>query len=293
MPPVDANEIQQFAADYDSGSSDRLREYAFAPSTDQYHYDTTPRQPSHSAHSSYSAMSSKQARSSSFASTAGTASSQYSDQYSGGSSYATGSSGWSTSPSTTAETYAESVTTYTIEPDTYLPAPAQTGALSLPCEFVGLASCAYSFDQNDTAAWIEHTIQVHLHDRLPNKVLCWFCDEYSFDVSHLEVGGDRRLNFEQRMWHIRDHIMEEGKTAEQIRPDFHMLEHLDRHGLITKAVYTRAKRWREKVPPVTGIYAPGYVPEERRVENERRNRVLVDHDKEDRHHRRRHRNHHR
>ncbi|CAJ2514243.1 Uu.00g023620.m01.CDS01 [Anthostomella pinea] len=160
---------------------------------------------------------------------------------------------------------ADHTTPYTSKPDIYHPVPVQTEAYHrLPCEFVGLASCDYSFDYDDTAVWIEHTIQVHLSDELPNKVLCWFCDEYSFDASHPDIEGNRRTNFYQRIRHIRDHFLNEGKTVEQIRPDFHMLEHLNRHGLITKAAYTKARRYCE-VPRVSGIYAPGYVPEERWV----------------------------
>ncbi|OTA53483.1 hypothetical protein K449DRAFT_440097 [Hypoxylon sp. EC38] len=163
--------------------------------------------------------------------------------------------------------------------------PNQTpGTLLLPCEFVGLGSCDISFNYNETEAWIEHIIVNHLQDKLPSKAACWFCDAFLFDAKASQV-RDRRLNFHNRMEHIREHIVSEGKTANDIRPDFHMLDHLRHYRLISDATYNRVRRWHEGPlhPEHTRhVYSHGYVPPERRVQQERSNMLLIDHVKEER-----------
>ncbi|KAI0474844.1 hypothetical protein F4859DRAFT_80863 [Xylaria cf. heliscus] len=106
----------------------------------------------------------------------------------------------------------------------------------LPCEFVG---CGETFDIGDLDGWIEHFISVHLKDNLPEKALCWFCDDWIFDTKNI---GDRRKNFENRMRHIYDHISHEGMTSNEIRPDHFMNTHLYNHGLITENIYTLVRR---------------------------------------------------
>ncbi|KAI0843455.1 hypothetical protein F5Y06DRAFT_4401 [Hypoxylon sp. FL0890] len=157
------------------------------------------------------------------------------------------------------------------------------GALTLPCEFVGLGSCDVTFNYDETEAWIEHIITDHLQDRLPSKAVCWYCDTYLFDAKAPEV-RDRRLNFHNRMEHIRDHIAE-GKTAHDMRPDFHMLDHLRQHRLISEATFNQARRWHESLlrpEHMRHVYRPNYVPPERRRQQERQNMVLIDQSKEER-----------
>ncbi|KAI0142376.1 hypothetical protein F4776DRAFT_503703 [Hypoxylon sp. NC0597] len=164
-----------------------------------------------------------------------------------------------------------------------LPNPTP-GTFRLPCEFVGLGSCDETFNYDETEAWIEHIIVNHLKDKLPSKAVCWFCDEYPFDAKAPQV-RDRRLNFHNRMEHIRDHIVSEGKTANDIRPDFHMLDHLRQHGLIPETTYHQVRRWHEpSLPPenMRHVYRRDYIPPERRVQQEFSNRVLIDHSKEER-----------
>ncbi|OTB04151.1 hypothetical protein M426DRAFT_164088 [Hypoxylon sp. CI-4A] len=157
------------------------------------------------------------------------------------------------------------------------------GAFVLPCEFVGYASCSVAFNYNETDAWVEHIVADHLQDKLPGKAVCWFCDTYLFDAKASQI-NDRRMNFHFRMEHIREHILD-GMTANDIRPDFYMLEHLNRHNLIPKAVYDYAKQYQEiNLPPehTMHIYRPDFEPPERQRERERSNRVTNDQRKEDR-----------
>ncbi|OTA96690.1 hypothetical protein M434DRAFT_8638 [Hypoxylon sp. CO27-5] len=163
----------------------------------------------------------------------------------------------------------------------YNPTP---GTCVLPCEFVGLERCDVTFNYDETEAWIEHIIVNHLQDRLPSKAACWYCDAYLFDAKAPQV-RDRRLNFHNRMEHIREHIMSEGKTANDIRPDFHMADHLRHHRLISEATYNHIRRWREgslRPEDMRHVYPHNYVPPERRVQQERSNRLLIDHSKEER-----------
>ncbi|KAI8623952.1 hypothetical protein F5Y19DRAFT_491731 [Xylariaceae sp. FL1651] len=120
-------------------------------------------------------------------------------------------------------------------------APMLTG---LPCEFVGLHDCDLVFGFDDTQRWIDHIITHHLDNRLPSRALCWFCDKKKFDATKT---SDRLKSFVERMKHIRGHIKHEGKTLEQIRPDFYMLEHLYGSKLISDQMYHRAKRYTEVV----------------------------------------------
>ncbi len=159
------------------------------------------------------------------------------------------------------------------------------GTVILPCEFVGIGPCDVNFNYDETEAWIEHIIVEHLRDRLPAKAKCWFCDTYEFDVKSSVARNDRRVNFDMRMYHIRDHIIDEGMTANNIRPDFHMLDHLYHHRLITEQRYHEARRWTEVPCPhsqIRHIHPPGYEPPERRRQRENANKVIINHDKDDR-----------
>ncbi|KAI1329215.1 hypothetical protein F5Y16DRAFT_397678 [Xylariaceae sp. FL0255] len=120
----------------------------------------------------------------------------------------------------------------------------------LPCEFVGYAACDETFALDDVDSWVEHIKVEHLRDSLPTKLLCWFCD-FTFDYRN--AGGDRNLNFHQRMEHIRDHIATEDLTVRHMRPDHHMNNHLQALGLISDESYGFVARWSE-VPQGPNIF---------------------------------------
>ncbi|KAI0378307.1 hypothetical protein F5Y04DRAFT_153172 [Hypomontagnella monticulosa] len=159
---------------------------------------------------------------------------------------------------------------------------ATTGVL--PCEFVGLAGCDLTFHLDDTDSWIEHIYTEHLREKLPSKSICWFCDNFVFDSKAHEFQNDRPFAFHCRMHHIREHIMD-GKTVQDMRADFHMIQHLRRHGLITEEMYQIAIKWTDlplSREEVKHVQAPHFVPSERLIEQERSNRVYIDQGKDDR-----------
>ncbi|KAI0513205.1 hypothetical protein F5B22DRAFT_279218 [Xylaria bambusicola] len=154
----------------------------------------------------------------------------------------------------------------------------------LPCEFVGYGRCDLIFALDDVENWIEHIINVHLRNKLPRKVFCWFCDEYTFDYKR--AGGDRRLNFEQRMWHIRDHFMNESRTVHNIRPDHYLNTHLHENSLIGDDQYNSVRRYSE-VPQPSYILDSNAPQEDWGTASGSRNQFVVTETyKEDRMHRR-------
>ncbi|KAI0852091.1 hypothetical protein F5Y00DRAFT_206687 [Daldinia vernicosa] len=160
----------------------------------------------------------------------------------------------------------------------YNPYPApDPRAMGLPCEFVGFG-CNQTFNFNEVDAWIEHIIADHLLHKLPSKAICWFCDTWRFDSKAPEVGYDRRQNFENRMWHIREHFIE-GKTVHDIRPDFHMLEHLHRHKIIAEDTYIECKRWNDlscRREEMKHVRSRNFVSPEMEARNRRSQQVPVD-----------------
>ncbi|KAI1754736.1 hypothetical protein F4782DRAFT_457849 [Xylaria castorea] len=133
---------------------------------------------------------------------------------------------------------------------------AQFAAGGLFCEFVGYSHCERSFALDDVDRWIEHVISVHLQGFLPKKVICWFCDHGTFDDKDV---GDRRVNFDRRMWHIRDHILYDGLTAHHMRPDHFLNAHLEKHRLIPESAYHHVRRYAE-VPQGNWILPHDGVP---------------------------------
>ncbi|KAI0798289.1 hypothetical protein GGR55DRAFT_582178 [Xylaria sp. FL0064] len=142
-------------------------------------------------------------------------------------------SSWSTGSSA----YPSSSTS-TQDIDEALPIPTS----HLPCEFVGYSNCDRVFTADETEQWIEHIVADHLHDILPTKCLCWFCDDFTFDSKQTR---DRRTNFDARMYHIRDHIVYEKKTVNDMRPDHFFNKHLRDHSLISEDAYNNVRRWSE------------------------------------------------
>ncbi|KAI0130855.1 hypothetical protein F4814DRAFT_145590 [Daldinia grandis] len=187
-----------------------------------------------------------------------------------GSSYAEGTD--------TASIYSNSTmpTRYSDDPYNQFPTP-DPRMIVLPCELIGFG-CNHAFNFNEVDAWIEHIAANHLHDRLPSKAICWFCDTWHFDSRAPEVRNDRRQNFENRMWHIRDHFAD-GKTTDDIRPDFHMLEHLHRYNIIAEEDYIKCKRWNDlpcRREEMKHVRSRNFVSPEMEARNQRSQLAAVD-----------------
>ncbi|KAI0601885.1 hypothetical protein F4775DRAFT_358528 [Biscogniauxia sp. FL1348] len=183
----------------------------------------------------------------------------------------------STASSETSMSYSPSVATCLTTPDEVFDDPAPQTDGMLPCEFVGLTSCNAVFQLHDVRTWIEHIIG-HLEGKLPSKVHCWYCDGQVFDAQ-----GRRHLraNFEDRMQHICNHIRTEHRTAHDIRPDYHMLNHLHHYRLIPEEQYRLARDWKE-APRCDGIMPPNYIPPPKQKQRELANRVVSNQDREER-----------
>lgn len=65
-----------------------------------------------------------------------------------------------------------------------------------------------------------------------------FCEDLGnqFD-SQKATGGDKSWNFQRRMDHIRDHIMEGDYRLHDKRPDGFLIQHLVNQGLIDENMY--------------------------------------------------------
>ncbi|GAW15371.1 hypothetical protein ANO14919_047800 [Xylariales sp. No.14919] len=153
---------------------------------------------------------------------------------------------------------------------------------SLPCEFVGYGECEVTFGLEDTDAWIEHVIFDHLHDNLPKKVVCWFCDDYIFEAKRT---SERRQNFEDRMYHIREHFLTERRTVNHMRPDYHFNTHLQDAGLISEQSYNAVRRYNE-VPQPNWILAHDEIPPHVQARDSRNQRVYHDPHNDERNYRR-------
>lgn len=148
------------------------------------------------------------------------------------------------------------------------------GAYILPCEFVSYGSCNENFYPTEFDRWILHIVVDHLRNRLPNKCCCWFCDTYDFDARRDHL--DKESNFRNRLDHIRCHIRDDGLGIDQIRPDYDFIAHIWKCGLISRAVYETAQRWREGVSSsVEGIVPHDYIPEEQIQRHERSQMIIV------------------
>lgn len=109
-----------------------------------------------------------------------------------------------------------------------------------PCEFRKLSGCEERFGRDEVEAWIQHMAGMHLQGNLPTFCICWFCDGVVFQAVS-ERPEDLEMAYRTRMRHIASHFCH-GKTAADVRWDFHFLDHVHSHGLITESVFQWATR---------------------------------------------------
>ncbi|TGJ87798.1 hypothetical protein E0Z10_g907 [Xylaria hypoxylon] len=158
--------------------------------------------------------------------------------------------------------------------------PTTLTVVHLPCEFIGYGSCDQIFAIDDVENWIEHTVTEHLEGKLPKQCACWFCDDIMFDSRRT---GDSRENFNNRMWHIRDHLLYDGKTIHDMRPDHHLNTHLLIHGLTPD--YHTVRRYSE-VPQPTSLLSHDAVSSDWQMGASRMELEYTNTHEEERHHRR-------
>ena len=112
------------------------------------------------------------------------------------------------------------------------------------CEFQELLGCNHVFRVDDARGWIDHHV-AHFGHKLPSRLVCWFCDHSPFESIH---SADRQSNFEERMIHIRDHIVDDFRACDTMRPDFFVIKHLYKYGRLDHQTYLDAVRYSE-LPP--------------------------------------------
>ncbi|KAK8094541.1 hypothetical protein PG997_001226 [Apiospora hydei] len=165
--------------------------------------------------------------------------------------------------------------------NTTLSSPPRSTASTVPSVYNNHATI--DPPHNPRYFWEWHVGTEHLQDNLPPHCICWFCDQ---EFSARNHNGNERENFRFRLEHIRDHIIQGRLTAQDMRPDYFLLEHMYRNGLLEKVHYQLECSYTEG-PTASGIVEYNYTPPERRRAKELESRVYHDNDKEERRRRRR------
>jgi hypothetical protein len=142
-------------------------------------------------------------------------------------------------------------------------------------EFVG---CQLSFHPTQIDSYISHTTSHFVDHRPPPRTCCIFCDR-RFENSHDPVASWRK-----RILHIADHQRHLARP-EDMRPDFFVIEHMRKKGIITVEDYKWATRHTER-PLCDGLVDRSYRTPEMKRKEERLTEERYDQEKEDRHRRR-------
>ncbi|KAK1841020.1 hypothetical protein CCHR01_16364 [Colletotrichum chrysophilum] len=138
----------------------------------------------------------------------------------------------------------------------------QTTTISSPrrlgCEFKAWTGCQRSFglEEDEIGQWIRHVEDDHLGRNYPSRCICWFCDDVEFRT---ELPHDPGMNFEYRMKHIADHVLE-GFHFDIRRPDFHFIDHVYSIGLISPEAFALAKGQSEGPAAPAGVHPSGFRP---------------------------------
>lgn len=180
----------------------------------------------------------------------------------------------------------------------------------LVCEFRDLCGCPEIFNSNETEAWIEHIGGHHLGYKFPAKSVCWFCDDQVFDSEVVDRKGkrtkkassgedkadkrERRAHaFRQRLEHVAWHIVDQRHYKYlHMRPDFRLMKHMRKHGLLDDETYNFAIAFEDARRPLSSpkpekqrrikTNPPDWEPPHKILERERKSQIIYDQPKEDR-----------
>jgi hypothetical protein len=147
----------------------------------------------------------------------------------------------------------------------------------LPCEYAPLGLCNETFQPGEFEVWEDHIVRQHLRYQIPDRCICWFCDQ---EFSSEEHNVDVRYNFFRRLEHIREHIIHDVRSVRHMRPDYFLLEHMYRNSLLPEAHYQQECE-RSEGPSTAGIVKHNFKPPERQREEELSLRVIHDNRKEE------------
>ncbi|KAF8858791.1 hypothetical protein BDZ45DRAFT_590678, partial [Acephala macrosclerotiorum] len=122
----------------------------------------------------------------------------------------------------------------------------------LPCEFA-FTGCDITFTPANYAHWFEHELS-HFQGTFPSKAICPFCDEE--DAIFLQAIENPHAHWANRMHHISEHFAN-GDKFEHHRPDFWVIEHIWKTGLLNDEDYRNAMSFTER-PECDGLVPHGY-----------------------------------
>jgi hypothetical protein len=128
------------------------------------------------------------------------------------------------------------------------------GGYDLPCEFFFLG-CNLRFDPGHLGAWISHSESHFVNAPLPTTAICTFCDEATF-----RSDGDAVTNWRDRMLHIFDHLAA-FTPSDQMRPDFWVIEHMQKYGLISSEDHAHSEQGTER-PHSDNMYPLDWKPQD-------------------------------
>ena len=140
------------------------------------------------------------------------------------------------------------------------PTRAPTVASPLVCEFIGFGQCNATFDWDEEANWIAHIANDHLGGIFPSVSVCWFCNHEPWEAAS-QSQSESQACYRKRMHHIAKHFRN-GKSWEDMRPDFYFVDHAYQYGLIDEEMFQRARQYHE-VPQIPNLYPAGWRPGQR------------------------------
>lgn len=185
-------------------------------------------------------LSKKSATSHTLPSTRSTVSSSSGSRQSSGSDASSRKSSTSTAPSTAPSEHGPAPWHIHVTNTTVAVAPI-AARYYLPCDFA-FVGCTVTFRPEEYGAWVTHSLSHFERAGPPPKVICTFCDD---DEATFETNGDRALNWRTRMFHVAEHF-ENGKTYDDLRPDFFVVEHMRKNGLLSEEDFKLAMEFTER-----------------------------------------------
>ena len=132
----------------------------------------------------------------------------------------------------------------------FMAAPAYDYGYDLPCEFFFIG-CNVRLSPAHLEEWISHSLSHFVDAPLPSTAICTFCDEATFQSQ-----GDAEINWRNRMLHIHEHL-EDLTPSTNMRPDYWVIEHLQKHELISQEDHTHAVQGTER-PLCDNLYSLNY-----------------------------------
>jgi hypothetical protein len=148
------------------------------------------------------------------------------------------------------------------------------------CVFRAYTGCDQQHEADDVYRWIEHHLFDHLRYEPPKKLFCWFCNTRQFR-SHQDQ--DPCNNFQDLMNHVREHIVYDGKTYDDLRVDHFLLDHLESRNLVEKHIEKTIRKFKEGIPETSDdIHPLGSPPAEVQYRDDRAHGEWYDQAEEDR-----------